>query len=103
MSYTKTIATALLMVITFASTPALAGTQDDVAACRAAMDRQSNIDMDDYRLRFEKQKGFRVRTVHIKAIPLKKSYGKTFTFTCELNRDQVTALNTNTATLFAKN
>ena len=60
-----TLATSAL----FISAPASAGIQDDVQSCRAAMTSQSNIDMNTYRLRFEKKKGYRTRTIQLKAIP----------------------------------
>jgi len=64
------------------STPASAGTQDEVHACRVAI---------AYRLRFERKKGYRNQTLYLKAIP--KKGGESFRFTCHFNRTNVVALN----------
>lgn len=52
------------------ATPALAGnTQDDIAACRAALSEQSVLDMEQYRLRFESKDGRRTTTYVLHALP----------------------------------
>lgn len=101
MTYKSLSLLAALATLTFAAPSAFAGAQDDVQRCRVAMTSQSNIDMSEYRLRFERSKGHRVRTVYLKAIP--KKGGKAFRFECYLNRSTVTALKTDTDVLYAAN
>ena len=71
--------------------------QNDIQSCRAAMTASSHINMQDYRLRFERSEGIRVETLFIKAIPRKS--GQAFHFTCILNRDHVVAVNPTRKTL----
>lgn len=96
---TLSIAT-VITLLTFSAMPASAATsQEDVQACRIAMTSQSNIDMNDYRLRFERSKGYRVRTVYLKAIS--KSGGESFQFECHMKRETVTALKTDNTVMLA--
>ena len=56
--------------------------------------------MDEYRLRFEGQKGFRTRTIFLTAIP--KTDGEAFEFECYIKRNEVTALKFDEMLLAAK-
>jgi hypothetical protein len=47
----------------------MAASNGDVEKCRAAFSEQGEMNMDDYRLRFERQDGQRTKTIHFKAIP----------------------------------
>lgn len=103
MSYTKTLATAVLIAGAFIATPAFAGTQDDVQSCREAITVQQPGILDGYRLRFKGQKGYKTPVISLEAIPNKKSAGERFKVTCRLNhKDQVMAVNTTKVTKFAK-
>ena len=97
-----TIAT-LTALSLFAAMPAHAATsQEDVQTCRVAMTEQGDVNMDAYRLRFEYVKGnSQGRTVQLKAIPNTKK-GSAFRVRCELNKNQVVALNTTSRVRFAK-
>lgn len=86
-----------------ASAPAHATTsQDDVQACRVAMAERGDVNMDDYRLRFEYVKGnSQGRTVHLKVIPNRKQ-DSSFRVSCELNKNKVVALNSKNRFRFAQ-
>ena len=100
MTRTALTTIAAIAITAAAGTPAFAASQSDVELCRSAMVAQSNINMDDYRLRFEGQKNFRARTIFLKAIS--KSGGQSFEFECYIKRNQVTALKFDNILLAAK-
>jgi len=66
------------------SGPAMAGTQSDIQACRAAITQAGTYDLSDHRLRYMSKKGNRLRTLTLKAIPAKG--GESFIIKCQLNR-----------------
>lgn len=74
------------------ATPAMATSNKDVQKCRTALTAQGDLDMADYRLRFEHQEGQRTKTLHFKAIP--HDGGEAVDVTCTLKRSKVLALNT---------
>lgn len=80
--------------------PASAATQSDITTCRAAITAQSNINMEDYRLRFKKEKGNRNRTISLQAISTNGAPG--FTFDCYINRGQVPTVKLDQAIKLAK-
>lgn len=95
-----------LSILTFmtatlvAAIPASAASQSDVTTCRAAITSQSNVDMNQYRLRFMHETGVRNRTLYMKA--LSTSGAPSFTFECYINRDQTPTVKLSEKTRFAK-
>ena len=75
---------------------AQATVQEDVSLCRTAFADKTGKSLDGYRLRFEKTKGRRVRTLDLIAIPNNKSSGNKFRFTCVINRGEVSDIAFNT-------
>jgi len=104
MSYTKTIAVIFITALTCASSPAFAATQNDVAACRAAVTEKAPNLLDGYRLRFKSEKGYKNRVMSFEAIPNKPSAGERFKLTCKLNQKKtVLAVLTNKNIQYALN
>ncbi len=83
---------------------ALAATQGDVVACRAAMTTQSPDVLEGFRLRFKKERGFQNRVISFEAIPNKPSAGPRFNVTCYLNQKNIVlAINTHKAVKYVLN
>jgi hypothetical protein len=105
-SATTVFKTALISAIaasTLIATPAMATSNKDVQKCRTALTAQGDLNMSDYRLRFERQDGQRTKTLHFKAIP--HDGGEVVDVTCTLKRSKVLALNTGSGevTMLAEN
>lgn len=102
---TNFIGTALIALLSLNFvTPAFAADQSDVKECRRILTQETNIQMDRYRLRFEKEDGVRNRVLTFTAIPHSSKFGESrFEVKCQFDREQVVALYQNQTTLFAKN
>jgi hypothetical protein len=100
---TKTAIISAFAATAFIATPAMAASNGDVEKCRAAFSEQGEMNMDDYRLRFERQDGQRTKTIHFKAIP--HDGGEALDVTCTLRRTKVLSVNAGNGevTLMAKN
>lgn len=100
---TKTTIISIVAASAFMATPAMAASNGEVEKCRTAMAEQGDLDIAQYRLRFERQEGQRTKTLHFKAIP--DNGGEAIDVTCTIKRSKVLALNTGKGetTLFAKN
>ena len=99
----KTILATLTAFSLASALPAQAATsQEDVQTFRMAMTEKGDVNMDNYRLRFKYVKGNNQgRTVYLKVIPNSKQ-GSAFYVGCELNKNQVVALNSSNLVRFAK-
>lgn len=100
----KTALLSCIATVALTATPAMATSNGDVKKCRTAMTAQGDLNMEEYRLRFERQEGQRTKTLHFKAIP--HNGGETKNVTCTLKRSKVLALNTSVkgkTALLAKN
>ncbi len=74
----------------FASAPAFAGTQEDVAKCRVALTEEGTLNMDDYRLSFKGKRGNSKRTLTLEAIP--NNDGAHYMVKCSLKKSKVTGV-----------
>ena len=74
---------------------ALASIQEDVALCRAAFSEKTSKSIDNYKLKFENERGLSVRTLQITAIPNSFS-GEKFRFSCTIDQNQVSNISFNT-------
>ena len=78
-----------LLIAGLALTPAaFAGTQDNISSCRAALTEQGQLNMDDYRLRFQSKKGSSKVTLNLLAIPTSADAEKV-KVTCVVKRGKV--------------
>ncbi len=92
------------LVLLSASAQAHAVTQSDVKECRTVLSAQTDINMDNYRLRFEKEQGVRKRVLTFTVIPHSKKRGETrFEVSCAFNSKEVVAIYQDQTTLYAKN
>ena len=92
----STFVTSLILAGTMSATPAFAVSQKDIQKCRTAINQDASVDMNDYRLRFLKERGGRNRTLTFKAIA--KGDGDSFKVGCDIKRSKVVATNFETAT-----
>lgn len=86
-----TFVSSLILVGTMSATPAFAVSQKDIQKCRTAINQEASVDMNDYRLRFLKERGGRNRTLTFKAIA--KGEGESFKVGCDMKRSKVVATN----------
>lgn len=77
----------LSAVLGATATPAFASTNDDIAACRAALSEAGTLDMDQYRLRFDSKKGSSTKTYRLDAI--NEAGGENKEVTCKVKRGKV--------------
>lgn len=75
--------------------PATAGTQDDIEDCRAALTEQGTLNMDEYRLSFEKKKGNSNRVLTLEAIP--NAGGEKYVVTCTFKKNKIEAVSAEAA------
>lgn len=88
---TKTAFVSAFAASAFIASPAMAASNGDVEKCRTAFAEQGEMNMDDYRLRFERQDGQRTKTIHFKAIP--HDGGEALEVTCTMRRTKVLSVN----------
>lgn len=88
--FTKTILLSAMASAALIATPAMAASNKDVQTCRTAFVEKGELNMDDYRLRYERQDGQRTKTIHFSAIP--HDGGETLNVSCTIRRTKVLAL-----------
>ncbi|RKQ69337.1 hypothetical protein DES40_2137 [Litorimonas taeanensis] len=94
MTYIKISKTVLLSAIASAAliaTPAFAASNKEVQKCRTAFTESGDLDMSQYRLRYEREEGKRTKTIHFTAIPHDRT--EALDVTCTLKRTKVISLN----------
>jgi hypothetical protein len=80
---------AVVTTVGFVALPAtaFAGETDDVALCAAAADAQGIASASDFRAKFVKSKGAKVRRVSVMFVP--NGSGASIEATCEIKRGEV--------------
>tara|TARA_R110002020_G_scaffold105570_9_gene246160 strand:+ start:2252 stop:2707 length:456 start_codon:yes stop_codon:yes gene_type:complete len=78
----------------FAATPAFAASNGDVEKCRAALTEQSEMDMSNYRLSYDREEGNRTKTIYFTAVST--DGGEDLNVTCTIKRSKVLAVNDGT-------
>lgn len=86
----RLLSTVTIAAIALTATAASASTQDDIEACRVALAGNDTLNIDDYRLSFEKKKGNSNRVLTLKAIP--NSGGEKYIVTCSFKKNQIDAV-----------
>jgi hypothetical protein len=101
--FAKTVLLSAMASAAFIATPAMAASNKDVQTCRTAFAEKGEINMNDYRLRYERQDGQRTKVIHFTAIP--HEGGESLEVSCTLRRTKVLALNSGEGKVkrFAKN
>ncbi len=102
-TFTKTAFVTAFAASAFIALPAMAASNGDVEKCRTAFTQEGQLNMDDYRLRFERQDGQRTKVIHFKAIP--HDGGEALEVTCTMRRTKVLSVNAGNGevTLMTKN
>ena len=71
-----------------------AASNGDVEKCRAALTEQSEMDMSNYRLSYDREEGNRTKTIYFTAVST--DGGKDLNVTCTIKRSKVLAVNDGT-------